>query len=258
MAGNLVQEIEGAQRAQIYRQTIAFLKVYVATHFRDEEAYFASIGYTEEEKHKQQHRELAKEVEKYAVQLEKTDYDLQTAKKLAGMLSAWLVYHVVKEDMKYVGKGQEQTKQEKASFIEYFADSTVQVLEAMVGLKSEEVKRRTIDGGVEQEAVFIEIGLIGSITGRVVFGFPKEFSICLVEAMLAVAPEELDELVCSALSEISNIAAGNGTIAIAQGGTDCNICTPKILENGLADSSAYEKVQLETKMGTMTVSVYVD
>lgn len=258
MAGKLVEEIKGAQRTEVFKDTIVFLKNYVVTHFRDEEIYFESIGYAEEKEHKKQHRELTHQVEKYAVQLEQTDYDLHMVKKLAGMLSAWLVYHVVKEDMKYTGKGKQDIKHVESSYSEYFASSTIQVLEAMVGIDPEDVEQAMIYDVNNLDDVYIEIGLTGDLKGKVVFGFTKEFAKQLVEAMVSFAPEEIDELVCSALAEVSNIATGNGTIAIAEGGTACDICPPKVLENGLSGIAPYEKVQIDTKIGKMTISVYLD
>ncbi len=257
IAGKLVQEIEGEQNPEIYRQTIAFLKYYVATHFRDEEQYVASIGYAEEAEHKRQHRELTRQVEKYDAQLKESNYDLHTAKKLAGMLSAWLIYHVVNEDMKYIGKCPAPAKQED-SILEYFADSTIQVLESMAGMNPDEVKKQNLREDTAQEAVYIEIGLVGSLKGSLVFGFSKQFADGLMETMMAFSPEEIDELVCSALAEVSNISAGNGTIAIAQSGTACDICPPKILGPQLENAHAYEKVRLNTGIGAMTVCIHVD
>lgn len=253
----LVHEIEGGQRPEVYRQTIAFLKLYVATHFRDEEQYFSSIGYPKEEEHKRQHQALSQEVAKYDAQLKETGYALQTAKKIAGMLSAWLVYHVVNEDIKYTKPEVQQAQVEHPSFMAYFADSSTQVLESMAGLRRDEVSRSSQAVGTDPADIHIEIGLVGSLTGRVVFGFTREFSCQLVTAMMAFAPTEMDELVYSMLSEISNIAAGNGTIAIAQNGTACDICPPKILDDFVC-CPGDEQVQLSTRLGKMSISVHVD
>lgn len=258
MAGELVREIEGEQRPEVYKKIIEFLQDYVKVHFQDEEAYIHSLGYPEEEEHRRQHQELTKQVEKYACQLQETNYDYRVVKKLAGMLGAWLVYHVVKEDLKYAGKGTEAAQLADSSYMSHFVNSTVQVLEAMAGLDSKDVDHVNVYDDQSQGDVFVEIGLVGDLKGRVVFGFTKEFSSGLVESMLSFAPEEIDELVCSALAEVSNIASGNGTIAISQEGTACDIRPPKILERGLIQFPPHEEVQIQTKLGTMTVAVYLD
>lgn len=257
-AGELVQEIEGAQRPEAYKEIVKFLQDYVAYHFRDEESYFESLGYADEEEHKKQHRELTQVVEKYAIQLEASQYDYHSIKKLAGMLSAWLIYHVVHEDLKYTGHANTELNQKGYSYLECFTASTVQVLEAMVGLSAENIQRARIYEDLCEGDVFIEIELVGELTGRVVFGFYKEFACNLVEAMMSFSPPEIDELVCSALAEVSNIASGNGTISISQEGTACDICPPKILESSPGLLPLHEKMGIETAIGKMTVAIYLD
>lgn len=256
-AGELVQEIEGAQRPEVYKEIAAFLEDYVLHHFQEEEAYFEALGYPEGEEHKKQHHELTRMVEKYQLELEENQYDYHIVKKLAGMLGAWLIYHVVYEDLKYTGQEQEKYIREEESYLEYFANSTVQVLEMMIGLSAEEIRQVQVYDGVGKGDVFIEIGLTGDIPGRVVFGFYKEFACKLVETMMSFAPPEIDELVCSALAEIANIASGNGTIAISQVGTACDICPPKILENNQGLLLPHEEIMLDTKIGKMTIAVYL-
>ena len=246
--GELVAGIEGKQRPEIYKQTIIFLEEYVTRHFDDEETYFESLGYIDEAEHKKQHEELAQQVKKYSNELKQSNYALNVVKKMAGMLSAWLVYHVVKEDLKYVERiRKEAAGFQGSSYTEYFANSTIQVLEAMAGLNIEDVNKTKICEDDSQDDVFIEIGLVGDLKGRVIFGFTKEFASSLVEIMMSFAPEEIDELVCSALAEVSNIASGNGTIAISEKGIVCDICPPKILEKCLDTIPVQEKIKLKPK-----------
>lgn len=257
-AGELVQEIEGAQRLEVYKEIVEFLEDYVVCHFREEEAYFEALGYPEEEEHKKQHRELTRVVEKFRLELEASQYDYHVVKKLAGMLGAWLIYHVVHEDLKYTGQAREERSHNEECYLEYFANSTVQVLEMMVGLPAEEVKQTRVYDGVGKGDVFIEIGLVGDLSGRVVFGFYQEFACKLVETMMSFAPLEIDELVCSALAEIANIASGNGTIAISEVGTACDICPPKILDQDQGLLLPHEEIGIETALGKMTVAIYLN
>lgn len=254
----LLREIEGENRPEIYKQIIQFLNEYVVVHFRDEEEYFKSTGYADQEGHKKQHMELTKQVEKYAVQLEEAEYDLSVVKKFAGMLSAWLVYHVVGEDLKYVEGTQQESVHKQSSYIEYFTNSMIQVLETMAGVPSENIQKETIYDDLSVGDIFIEIELVGDLKGRVVFGFTKEFALQLVEAMMSFAPPEVDELVCSALSEVSNIASGNGTIAISSESIACDICPPRILQNGLSICRTDGKMKIDTPIGTVTIAVYLD
>ncbi len=256
-AGELVAEIEGAQRPEVYKATIAFLETYVLHHFQEEEAYIEALGYPEAEEHKKQHRELAQVVEKYKQELEKAQYDYHVVKKLAGMLGTWLIYHVVHEDLKYTGRGKEGDSHDEECYLEHFANSTAQVLEMMVGLPAKEIQQTRMYDGIGKGDVFIEIGLTAGISGRVVFGFYKDFACKLVETMMSFAPLEIDELVCSALAEIANIASGNCTIAISEIGTACDICPPKLLQNNQGILLPHEEIMLDTKIGRMTVAVYL-
>lgn len=61
-AGELIQEIEGAQRPEVYKRTIKFLQEYVVVHFRDEEAYFKSLHFANEAEHIKQHQEITQAV----------------------------------------------------------------------------------------------------------------------------------------------------------------------------------------------------
>ncbi len=259
-AGVLVREIEGEQRKDVYKDIVCFLQEYVLTHFQAEETYFTSIQYLGQESHKKEHREFTNCVKKYAKELEQCDYELTLMKKLAGMLGTWLIYHVVKEDLKYTGQAQEETAflQKENSYMECFINSTLQVLETMVGLNPQDAQQIVHYDNLCTDDVLIEIGLVGELKGRVMFGFTKAFSVHLVESMMFFAPEEIDELVCSALAEVSNIASGNGTIAISKTGTACDICPPKVIRGTLEDVPAHEEVQIDTKIGKMTIALYLD
>ena len=257
-AGELIQEIEGAQRPEVYKRTIKFLQEYVVVHFRDEEAYFKSLHFANEAEHIKQHQEITQAVQKYVMELESSAYASHVIKKMAGMLSAWLIYHVVKEDLQYTGKAKQEPSQNECSYMEHFTNSTIQVLEAMIGLNPADVDKAKIYDNLSKDDVFIEIGLVGDLKGRVVFGFTKEFSSRLVESMMSFAPDEIDELVCSALSEVSNIASGKGTIAMSEEGIACDICPPKVLQNSLEAFPPHEEVRIDTKIGKMTIAVYLD
>ncbi len=79
--GELVREIEGEQRLEIYKEIIIFLENYVKLHFEDEEAYFESLGYIDEVEHKKQHRDFTQQVQKYSNELKQSDYAPDVVKK---------------------------------------------------------------------------------------------------------------------------------------------------------------------------------
>lgn len=258
ITGELIHEIEGEQRPEVYKQIIDFLQEYVVFHFRDEEAYFSSLGFEDEAKHKKQHHDLAQEVERHASLVKASNYGPHFVKKVAGMLTAWLIYHVLNEDLKYLGQIKEPSVPTNASYIDHFVNSAVQVLETMIDLNPAEVSRLNPSETAQPAALCIEIGLIGDLQGSVVFGFTKDFAFNLSKAMMSYSPNEIDELVCSALAEISNISSGNGTISISKTGVACDIRPPQILDNGVDTSLPHEELTINTPLGQLTVFVYLN
>lgn len=81
-------------------KTLEFMKAYVVTHFKDEEAYQEKIGYPAFSAHKQTHDDMVAYVGMISEQYEKEGYREITMQQFAGKLVTWLVNHVVAEDQK--------------------------------------------------------------------------------------------------------------------------------------------------------------
>jgi hemerythrin len=81
-------------------RTLNFMKDYVTTHFRDEEAYQQKIGYPEMENHQKMHRDMVQYVSEISSQYEQAGYQEQMIQQFAGKLLAWLINHVAAEDQK--------------------------------------------------------------------------------------------------------------------------------------------------------------
>lgn len=64
------------------------MKDYVIYHFRDEEAYQASIHYSDIEAHKQEHRQFTQAVLDYEKRLKENGFEEKTMKDPAGTLTA--------------------------------------------------------------------------------------------------------------------------------------------------------------------------
>ena len=104
MTEELIRAIERRTSTEAYQKALGFLKDYVIYHFADEEQYQASIGYSGLAEHQKEHREFTSTVLDYEKKLEANGYDLATLKDLAGMLTAWLIYHVADTDQKIVDR----------------------------------------------------------------------------------------------------------------------------------------------------------
>lgn len=83
---------------------------------------------------------------------------------------------------------------------------------------------------VPTDNILCSIGLTGDIAGNVIFAFDKDFALDLVQEMCGLAMSEPDDMVLSALGEISNMVSGRATIKLDElGQSRVNITSPKIL-----------------------------
>ncbi|OBV28734.1 hypothetical protein BKN38_09135 [Helicobacter sp. CLO-3] len=75
------------------RAILAELFEYMKVHFRDEEAYMASIGYPDLDKQHEMHKQIIKDM---TALIQDIRYDFK--QKLATITEEWLVNHILKED----------------------------------------------------------------------------------------------------------------------------------------------------------------
>ena len=252
----LVRAIEANADKQTFRQTITFLKDYTVRHFHDEEAYQASIHYSGMEDHKKAHRKFTGIILDYERRLVASDFDIRIVKDLAGTLTAWLIYHVADADQR-IAKGDTGAGLTLAqSFLNIFSDSALDVMEKMAGFSANDIEEQFVSNKRVQGDIFVEIGLIGDLKGRIIFGFSKELAFKLIEIMTFVEPAEIDELVCSALAELSNITCGNAATALTEHGKVCEIKTPVVTAEptcGLIDGMV-----LQTNVGGLEIVVQME
>lgn len=252
----LVRAIEANADKQTFRQTITFLKDYTVRHFHDEEAYQASIHYSGMEDHKKAHRKFTGIILDYERRLVESDFDIRIVKDLAGTLTAWLIYHVADADQR-IAKGDTGAGLTLAqSFLNIFSDSALDVMEKMAGFSANDIEEQFVSNKRVQGDIFVEIGLIGDLKGRIIFGFSKKLAFKLIEIMTFVEPAEIDELVCSALAELSNITCGNAATALTEHGKVCDIKTPVVTAEppcGLIDGMV-----LQTNVGGLEIVVQME
>lgn len=256
MADELLKAIEGESDSDVYRKAVSFLKEYVVVHFRDEEAYQASVQYEGMEEHVRQHQAFIKTLLSYEERLEASGYELKIVKDLAGTLTAWLIYHVADADQKITGKRKRQPMEFPGAYIDCFRDSMLEVLNTMAGLDVSGVQAdKTLLSPMAGD-VFVKIGMLGDFSGSAVYGFSKELTFRLFEAMTLTAPKELDEMVCSALAEIANITSGNVATALTVKGFSCDIRTPEVSVGEFDIEVDLNGFRIHTDMGELEVAVW--
>ena len=252
----IIESPDEEERKKEGEATVKFLKNYATKHFSEEEAYQASISYSDIEAHKTLHRIFVTTVINLEEKLIKNDYSAAIMKEIAGFLTTWLIYHIAGVDQKL--KRKEKLSAEEAavitSYIDCFAESTGDVLETMAGLIASSVNYATYSGS--EDDIRIMIGLIGEHKGEAIFTFSKEIAFNLIKTMTGLVLTEVDELVYSALCEMSNIISGSASIKIYASGTDIDIKTPQIIKN-FSGTDNRSGVYFDTEYGRIAVSVNV-
>lgn len=257
MTEELVNAVKSGATVEAYKKTLEFLKDYVIYHFRDEEEYQASIQFSGIAAHKREHRQFTQTVLNYEKRLTENGFDERTMKDLAGTVTAWLIYHVVDTDQELVsGKKSSGEEAYFERYVDLFAHSALDVMETMAGVVQERAGMRMVSPFKPQGDVFVEIQLIGDLKGKAVFGFSKELALNLLQVMTGMEVTELDELVQSALCELTNIACGNAATALAKRGLQCDIKTPVVTE-AIACDAGETGVRIDTAAGWLEIAVLV-
>lgn len=241
---------------------IAFMKNYVVMHFKAEEGYQQSIHYSELEQHKKLHIKFTNDVLEYERRLAESRYDARTVKQFLGMLTAWLIYHVADADQKFAEEGRTHVVQKpddtvkERTLVQCLIKSVSDTLDSMVNLKPGELNGSLVDSGTSVGDIYVTIGVVGDVTGNIVYGFTKEFAFEMLRIMMMREQTQVDELVCSAMAEVANIISGKTTIAIAEKGYPCDITTPEVVvdKNYVVPGEEKARILIRSKIGDMTLT----
>ncbi|MFO7820215.1 MAG: chemotaxis protein CheX [Halanaerobacter sp.] len=95
-----------------------------------------------------------------------------------------------------------------------------------------DVQRDTVEYAKEvtTDKVTISIGVTGELQGSILFSFPKDLSLNLVEEMSMMEVDELDTFVISAVGELANIISGHTATALNEQGYHCDIAPPQVIK----------------------------
>ena len=255
MTEELVSAVKEGATVEVYQKILGFLKDYVIYHFRDEEAYQASIHYSGIEAHKEEHRQFTQTVLHYEERLMANGFDEKTMKDLAGTVTTWLIYHVVDTDQKIV-TGEAPAGEEKQfdQYADLFAHSALDMMETMAGLDQSSAQLEAVSPYQPQGDIFVTIQLVDDLNGEAFFGFFKELALHLLQTMTGMELTEVDELVQSALCELTNISCGNAATALTKRGLQCDI-KPPVLSSEFPCENKGSGVRIDTAFGPMEIGV---
>lgn len=255
MTEDLVNAVKNGATVEAYQKALGFLKDYVIYHFRDEEAYQASIHYADLEAHRAEHQQFTQVVLDYEKRLTECGFDEKTMKELAGAVTAWLIYHVVDTDQKIVAEGQAPVQEPSFDrYVDLVSDSALEVLSTMAGIDREHAQSHAVSPNETQGDVVVKIPLVGDWKGTAVFGFSQELALQLLESMTGMEVTQVDELVQSALCELTNIACGNAATALVKRGLQCDI-KPPVIGQDMEDSANTAGTRIDTGSGWLDIDV---
>lgn len=128
----------------------------------------------------------------------------------------------------------------QASYINPFLTSSCTVIESLIQVKPTlgELKVKNID--FWDDHVWLKIGIVGGMTGAIMFGFPEGVALKIASAMMGgYSLTEFDELSRSAISELGNMISGNASTLLYNEGIMVDITPPAFMD--LAQTSGSRK-----------------
>ena len=112
----------------------------------------------------------------------------------------------------------------------------------------------------ELDTVEVSIGVTGDLIGQVVYSFPYETCLNMVNIMSGMEISEVDEFVTSAISEVANIISGNVMTLLTDENLTCDILPPKVLM-GEVDNGNYTLDTVScivTSMGNICLDIMLN
>lgn len=128
-----------------------------------------------------------------------------------------------------------------------FLEATKNVFHLMLDLS--DISEISMEEFLNEDGLNISIGIVGDLEGEVIYRFPKETSLSMVNIMSGMEMEGIDEFVTSAISEIANIISGNVLTLLASSNLRCDILPPVLYKND--NGKSYE---IETECGMSTTA----
>jgi len=267
MLGITQRSLQKTVRAADYKHycmnTLYFLKNYRKQHFVDEESYMDSIGYADIEAHKKIHEALSKTLDEFENRVIESDYDATVIRESLDKIIAAFIQHVVSEDQK-IPKGNtslhklasNKTKANKP-YTEMIADDiavkTDQVLKLMAGFGS--IRATTGIKSTFESDICFRVNLVGEAKKAMGFIYSKGIALEVFKSMTGKEMIGVDEIIQSALAEISCIIAGKISDAFVANGIPCDIEAPiSVPWNSFPEDA--EHIMMATKTGDMVVLVF--
>lgn len=134
-----------------------------------------------------------------------------------------------------------------------FLEATRSVFQLMLDMA--DVCERTDPPFSCEEELDISIGVIGDLTGEVLYRFPRATSLNMVSAMSGMEVDSVDEFVTSAVSEVANIISGNVMTLLEGNALKCDILPPQMRPAPTANNATDTARCILTPAGEVCIDI---
>lgn len=117
----------------------------------------------------------------------------------------------------------------KVEFVEPFVKAARDVFQLMMDLDVRRGGLRASEELIPSKDASVAIAVTGDLLGSILYSFPKQMTLDMVEIMAGMPVEEMDSFVVSALGEVANIISGNAVTYLNSVNYRCNIFPPQIV-----------------------------
>ncbi|HHV38859.1 MAG TPA: chemotaxis protein CheX [Tepidimicrobium sp.] len=149
----------------------------------------------------------------------------------------------------------------KVEHVNAFYVATQEVFKTMLDLGVEKGELRIVEDMVSSKDANVLLGITGDLKGSILFGFPNDMALKMVNIMSGVDMDKIDTFVSSALGEIVNIIGGNAVTSLSNYNYMCNIAPPQIIVGKYKSiSMASERsllIPLNTEIGKFDVNIFL-
>lgn len=134
-----------------------------------------------------------------------------------------------------------------------FVEATRNVFQLMLDLS--DVSEQPAKNFSTENSLNIAIGVIGDLSGKVIYRFPADTSVNMVKIMSGMEFDRVDDFVTSAISEIANIISGNVLTILSGSDLTCDILPPSII---MEDNENTDSIQTTCCFTTSAGDVCLD
>ncbi len=147
----------------------------------------------------------------------------------------------------------------KAEFVEPFVAGAVHVLGLEMGEQPARGELRLEQAHYTTNDVTSIIGVVGAVSGTVLYGMSERTARALASAMLGRTITVFDGLAESAVSELGNMITGRASALLEEAGYLCTITPPALVigRGTVITTDPFQRlvIPLTTRLGELTIAV---